>query len=154
MLISQGDFMPEVRKPAVLVVDDDSGMRRLISTVIEGAGFVVYQAEDGLDALAILGNLLPDVIISDLSMPRMSGYELVPVVRRRFPKIPVVVLSATVLPEWVRPEVGADVYFTKGEFRTAELCKRVSELVPARDLLPQQDADQAALAAVARLDQP
>ena len=133
--------MSGVRKPVVLVVDDDPGLRGLISTVLEGAGFVVYQAEDGLDALAILGNLLPDLIMSDLSMPRMSGYELVPVVRRRFPQIPVVVFSATVLPERVRPEVGADVYFTKGAFQTNELCKRVSELVQTRASLPRQDAD-------------
>jgi CheY-like chemotaxis protein len=133
--------MSSTRKPAVLVVDDDPGLRGLISTVLEGAGYVAYQAEDGLAALAMLGNLLPDLIVSDLSMPRMSGYEFVPVIRRRFPQIPVVVLSATVLPERMRPEVGADVYFTKGAFQTKELCKRVSELVQARAARPRQDAD-------------
>ena len=138
----------------MLVVDDDPGMRGLISTVLEGAGFVVHQAEDGLAALAILGGLLPDAIISDLEMPRMSGYELVPVVRRRFPQIPVVVLSAAVLSERVPPEIGANVYLRKGEFRPTELCKRIAELVQARDSLPRQDADQAASAAVARLDEP
>ena len=136
--------MSSTRKPAVLVVDDDPGLRGLISTVLEGAGYVAYQAEDGLAALAMLGNLLPDLIVSDLSMPRMSGYELVPVIRRRFPQIPVVVLSATVLPERIQPEVGADVYFTKGEFQPAQLCKRVAELVQARHSSPQPDAGQAA----------
>ena len=133
--------MPEIRKPAVLVVDDDPGLRGLLSTVLEGAGFVAYQAEDGLDALAILGNLLPDLIVSDLSMPRMSGYEFVPVIRRRFPQIPVVVLSATVLPDRMRPEVGTDVYLTKGAFETKELCQRVAELVQARHLPLHPDFD-------------
>jgi len=80
MLVGEDDIMSDFRKPAVLAVDDDPGMRGLISTVMEGAGFVVYQAEDSLAALAILGRLLPDAIISDLNMPRMSGYDRVPVV--------------------------------------------------------------------------
>jgi CheY-like chemotaxis protein len=143
--------MPDQRKPAVLVVDDDPGMRRLISTVLEGAGFEVHEAEDGLAALAILGGLLPDAIISDLSMPRMSGYELVPVIRRRFPHIPVVVLSGSVGPDVVLPEIGANLYLRKGEIRPTELCKRIAELVQAR--LPSQTAVQATLAAAARPDE-
>jgi CheY-like chemotaxis protein len=144
--------MSNFRKGVVLVVDDDPGVRELVSTTLEGAGFVVYQAEDGLGALAILGGLLPDAIISDLEMPRMSGYELVLVVRRRFPQLPVVVLSGVAESEKVPLEIGANVYLRKGEFQPTELCERISELVQARDSLPRQDADQAASAAMARLD--
>ena len=145
--------MHDRRKPAVLVVDDDPGIRELISTVLREAGFDVHEAEDGLAALVILGGLLPDAIISDLEMPRMSGYELVPAVRRRFPQIPVIVLSGAAHSD-VPPKIAADLYLKKGEFRATELCQRVTELVQARGVLSQQDADHAALEAVMRLDEP
>jgi CheY-like chemotaxis protein len=153
MLLGKGDTMFVPRKLAVLVVDDDPGVRDLISAVLQGAGFDVHEAEDGLAALAILGGLLPDAIISDLEMPRMSGYELIPAVRRRFPQVPVIVLSGAAQPD-VPPEIAADLYLRKGEFRAAELCQRVSELVQVRGLLSQQDADQAAWEAMKRIDEP
>ena len=154
MLFGKGDNMLAHRKLAVLVVDDDPGVRDLISAVLQGAGFDVHEAEDGFAALAILGGLMPDAIIADLEMPRMSGYELVPVVRRRFPQIPVIVLSGADPPKDVLAEIAADLYLRKGEFRATELSQRVSELVQARGVLSQQDADHAALEAVMRLDEP
>jgi len=153
ILVGEDDIVSDVRKPAVLVVDDDPGMRGLISTVLEGAGFAVYEAEDGLAALAILGGLLPDLIISDLEMPRMSDYHLVPAVRRHFPQIPLVVISGAAKSEKFPPGIVADAFLRKGDFRTTELCMRVSELVHARNSLPQQDADKSASVAVARLDE-
>jgi CheY-like chemotaxis protein/DNA-directed RNA polymerase subunit RPC12/RpoP len=57
------------------------------------AGFEALQAVDGIDALAVLRDTLPKVIISDLQMPRMSGPEFIGVVRQRFPTIPVIALS-------------------------------------------------------------
>jgi CheY-like chemotaxis protein len=74
----------------VLLVDDDPLIRKLISGYLVAAGYVVRTAVDGLDALGKLGAGLPDLIISDLVMPRMSGIELLDVVRIRFPQIPVI----------------------------------------------------------------
>jgi hypothetical protein len=64
----------------------------------------------------------------------------------------VVVLSEAAGFEKMPSEIGANVYLRKGEFRPTELCERIAELVQARDSLPRRDADQAASAAMARLD--
>ena len=77
-------------KSRVLVVEDDLVVRQTISRLLEREGYAVTTATDGFDALLHLQNETPDVIVSDLNMPQMSGFELLPVVRRRFPKILVV----------------------------------------------------------------
>jgi CheY-like chemotaxis protein len=57
------------------VADDDHGVRRLLTKVLEGAGYAVVAARDGYDACEIVRDLHPHVIILDLRMPRMSGAE-------------------------------------------------------------------------------
>ena len=79
--------------PRVLLVDDEPRARGILSRLLNAAGFVTQEAEDGIDGLAKLRETLPDVIISDLNMPRMSGVEFISVVRRRLPHIPVIVIS-------------------------------------------------------------
>src|ERR1039458_8295784 len=79
----------------VLLVDDDPSIRELLSSRLEAAGFEARQAEDGIDGLVKLRDELPEVIISDIQMPRMSGIEFVSVVRHRFPSIPVIILSGS-----------------------------------------------------------
>ena len=93
----------------VFLVDDDPLVRKLISGYLVAAGYVVRTAVDGLDALGKLRTGLPDLIISDLNMPRMSGIELLEVVRKRFPQIPVIVISAVAADE-MPEEVVADAY--------------------------------------------
>jgi CheY-like chemotaxis protein len=80
---------------SVLLVDDDPAVRRSLSKRLEAAGFEAQQAEDGIDGLVKLRDKLPKVIISDLQMPRMSGIEFISVVRRRFPSMPIIVLSGS-----------------------------------------------------------
>ena len=99
----------------VLLVDDEPLIRRLISEYLVAAGYVVRVAVDGLDVLDKLRAGLPDLIITDLNMPRMSGIELLAVVRKRFPQIPVIVISAADADELPR-EVRADAYIQKSGF--------------------------------------
>jgi len=61
-------------------VDDEPRDRGVLSRLLNAAGFVTRQAEDGIDGLAKLRETLPDIIISDLGMPRMSGAEFISVV--------------------------------------------------------------------------
>ena len=99
--------MRDLSANCVLLVDDDPTMREVLSMELEEAGFRTQQAEDGIDGLVKLRDELPKVIISDLQMPRMSGNEFISVVRRRFPFIPVIVLSGFIpreLPAEIKPE--------------------------------------------------
>jgi CheY-like chemotaxis protein len=119
--------MRDVSANSVLLVDDDPTIRNFLSSQLEEAGFKAQQAEDGIDGLVKLRDKLPKVIISDLQMPRMSGIEFISVVRRRFPSIPVIVLSGSIqreFPEEVRP----DRWFRKSVQQVPELLQAVYDL--------------------------
>ncbi len=115
----------------VLVVDDDPFIRKLISGRLVAAGYVVRTAVDGLDAVVKLRAGLPDMIVSDLNMPRMSGDEFLAVVRKRFPQIPVIVISSVAADEMPK-DVAADAYYHKCGFGFQQLLETISHL--AKDL--------------------
>jgi CheY-like chemotaxis protein len=102
-------------KYEVLVVDDDPSVRETVATLLISAGYDVATAKDGFGALVQLRKMLPDVIVSDLNMPQMSGYELLSVVRRRFPQIMTVAMSGDYQGDTVPSGVIADGFFPKGQ---------------------------------------
>lgn len=131
--------MREVSANGILLVDDDPSIRDLLSRHLEKWGFEPQLAEDGIEGLVKLRDELPRVIISDLQMPRMSGIEFLSVVRRRFPSIPVIVLTG-LLPRELPAEVKPDRWFEKDERQIPELLLAVHELarkLPDRAYLPQ-----------------
>jgi len=79
----------------LLIVDDDGVLLHLLSVIMAHSGFDVRTAQDGFAALAAIRAEIPDILLSDLYMPGMSGFELLSVVRRRFPAIPVIAMSST-----------------------------------------------------------
>jgi len=84
-----------VRKGRVLLVDDSLSVRKFVGAMLEKAGFEVTTANDGADALARLVEAEFDVLVTDLEMPRLNGYELLEDVRRRpsTRDLPVVILT-------------------------------------------------------------
>lgn len=79
----------------ILTVDDSRVMREMLLSSLAGQGFTVLQAEDGVAALDVLASAAPDVIITDINMPRMDGFGLIEQVRRdpRHRAVPILVLS-------------------------------------------------------------
>ena len=124
--------MREISPNRILLVDDDPSVREFLSRRLEEEGFETLEATDGIDGLMKLRNELPGAIISDLQMPRMSGFEFVSVVRRRFPFIPVIVLSGSFPKEDVSEDVEPDVWLKKGELNFAELIETLRDLVRTR----------------------
>jgi CheY-like chemotaxis protein len=98
----------------VLVVDDKEWIRIAISLVLEEFGYSVRCAEDGHSALREIHQEKPDVLVSDLSMPGMSGFELLINVRRLFPAIKVIAMSGSFSSKEVPPGVLADAFYPKG----------------------------------------
>jgi CheY-like chemotaxis protein len=98
----------------VLIVDDDAQVRQVMTAVIGRMGFSVVAAEDGFSALAEIRRQMPDIIVSDLFMPKMSGFELLSVVRRRFPWIKVIAMSGSFLANEIPDGVSADGFYPKG----------------------------------------
>jgi CheY-like chemotaxis protein len=77
----------------LLIVDDEPSIRISISQVLAEIGYRVRSAEDGFSALREIHRESPDIVLSDLNMPGMSGFELLSVVRRRFLAILVIAMS-------------------------------------------------------------
>ena len=69
-------------QPTVLVADDSPTLRRIVSTVLERAGFAVVVAEDGVEAVQGAFSSQPDAIILDVQMPHMNGFEVIEAVER------------------------------------------------------------------------
>lgn len=79
----------------ILTVDDSRTMRRMLLQALEGAGFKVVQAEDGVHGLEVLAGCAPDVIVTDVNMPRMDGLAFIEHVRADAARraIPILVLT-------------------------------------------------------------
>jgi CheY-like chemotaxis protein len=111
--ILRGFKMLPTRKK-LLVVDDSVSIRLTLSMILSEAGYDVCQAFDGFSALIEMRDHLPDVLLSDLNMPGMSGFELLSIVRRRFPSIRVIAMSSAFSGNEVPAGVAADAFYAKG----------------------------------------
>jgi len=98
----------------LLLVEDDAQIRLLLSMILGHVGYDVQVAADGFSALRSMRQTLPEIILSDLNMPGMSGYELLSVVRRRFPAIRVIAMSASYSGPEIPAGVAADGFYQKG----------------------------------------
>ena len=128
--------MSQMRQPSkqlVLVVDDEQRIRESMTMLLSGAGYEVITAEHGFDALLRLKTELPDIIISDLNMPQMSGFEFLSVLRRRFPQIPVIAVSGAYdSGDCIPGGVIADAFYAKGHHHPGELLRTLTELIRTR----------------------
>jgi DNA-binding NarL/FixJ family response regulator len=128
----------------LLLIDDDPNLITLVEDYLQFQGYSVITADNGKDALAILEHETPDLIICDIMMPEMDGYELVEQIRQddRISWIPVLFLSAKgQTTDRVKGlNTGADVYLVK-PFEPEELVAQVeSSLKQAQRLMEKSSA--------------
>jgi hypothetical protein len=121
------------RDRPVLVVDDDAGLRQLLRRVLEPEGYAVVEAENGRVALERLRDVSPSVVLLDLMMPEMDGFEFVAEFRRHEPwrAIPIVVITARDLSHDDRERLNGYVQkiLQKGALGRDQLLAEVRELV-------------------------
>lgn len=119
-------------KPLVLVADDDAHIRRLVQVLLQNRGMAVILAADGVEALAQSRNTPPDVLVLDVNMPGMSGYEVCKAIRAdpALKRTPVMLLTAqgATADKVAGFDAGADDYVQK-PFDGAELAARIVSLV-------------------------
>jgi len=112
----------------LLVIDDEPLNRELLASSLSAAGYEVEVAKDGFAALAQMHGALPDLIISDLKMPNMSGFEFLSIPRRRFPQIPTIAVSGEFHPPIEPLGVIADAFLSK-PFSLDELQAKIADLL-------------------------
>jgi CheY-like chemotaxis protein len=105
--------MPDL-KPSMLIVEDEELTRNTLAQIFKGLGYSVRSASEGLAALIEMRQELPEVLLSDLYMTGMSGFELLSVVRRRFPAVRVLAMSGAFTGNEVPCGVAADAFYAKG----------------------------------------
>lgn len=113
--------------PRILIVEDDSSLRDLYGEALKNEGYNTYMASDGLDGMEKFEDVNPDLIILDLLMPRMDGWEALERVRK-VSECPVIIVTGQgTTEEIIRGllEAGADDYLVK-PFGIKELTARVN----------------------------
>ncbi|MEM7156628.1 MAG: response regulator transcription factor [Myxococcota bacterium] len=121
--------------PAVVLIDDDPSLLDVLGLAFEDAGYAVTTAPDGSEGLARIREAAPDVVVSDVNMPRIDGYALCRTLRQEGNLVPLVLLTSrdSEIDEALGLELGADDFVTK-PFSTRILLARVAALVRREQL--------------------
>src|SRR5579859_5304919 len=105
--------MPDNRT-SILIVEDDETVRTSFAEVFDSLRYRTRCAPDGLAALIEIREEVPDILLSDLNMPAMSGFELLSVIHRRFPAIYVIAMSGMFTESEFPSGVTAHAFYRKG----------------------------------------
>jgi DNA-binding response OmpR family regulator len=114
----------------ILVVDDDKNTRLLLKTLFEAERYTVFTAENGLEALKFMDEEHIDLVVLDVMMPEMNGYQFTEALRAGNESVPILMISARQMPDDKRRGflAGTDDYMTK-PFDEVELILRVKALL-------------------------
>jgi chemosensory pili system protein ChpA (sensor histidine kinase/response regulator) len=119
--------------PIVMVVDDSITVRKITGRLLEREGYRVRTAKDGIDALEQLKNEVPAVMLVDIEMPRMDGFDLTRNVRGdpRTMEVPIIIISSRSAPKHRSraTELGVNAFLGK-PYEEAELLREVAALAP------------------------
>ena len=116
-------------KATVLVAEDDNLIRTIFVEIVKGEGFDVVEADDGQRAFDLVTSRKIDMIISDMKMPVMSGFDLLLAVKKTHPEIPVTVITGfnSEFREEEALAAGADAYITK-PFKVADVAETLRRM--------------------------
>lgn len=119
-------------KKKILLVDDEPDILAVNGALLESYGYDIFQAKTGFEALEIINKIVPDLILLDLMIPGVDGYQLCAILKhnKKFRKIPIIILSArySKTDQEKAKSVGADDYITK-PFEPQTLLAKISNLL-------------------------
>jgi len=125
--------MSAVRKGKILLIEDDAGFRRTYSDVLTADGYTVVTAEDGEQGLAMVTTEKPDVVLLDLVLPKLPGFEVLKRIRADAGTKDTIVLILSVMGEQSQIqkglELGANDYTVKGFYKPNELLGKIQVLL-------------------------
>lgn len=127
--------VPDTRIPSIMVVDDSLTVRKITSRLLEREGFQVVTAKDGVDALEQLGDYKPDVMLLDIEMPRMDGFDLARNVRAdaRLKDVPIIMITSRMADKHrnYAMEIGVDHYLGK-PYQEEQLLELITGFIAAQ----------------------
>lgn len=115
----------------ILIIEDDNLIIKILEFILKKEGYDIYVARDGNEGIEKIGTILPDLIITDIMMPYKSGLEITAYVKKNYPSIPIIIVSAlgkedqTVIEGF---KLGVDDFIAK-PFNPIELVLRVKRFV-------------------------
>ncbi len=128
-----------LQPPLVLVVDDSLTVRKITTRLLTREGFRVDSAKDGVDALERMHDLIPDVVLLDVEMPRMDGFELARVMRNdeRLKSVPIVMITSRTADKHRNHamEIGVNVYLGK-PYQEQQLLDSIAEQLEQKAAVP------------------
>jgi chemosensory pili system protein ChpA (sensor histidine kinase/response regulator) len=128
-----------LQPPMVLVVDDSLTVRKITTRLLTREGFRVDSAKDGVDALEKMRDLVPDVVLLDVEMPRMDGFELARVMRSdaRLKSVPIIMITSRTADKHRNHalEIGVNVYLGK-PYQEQQLLDNIAEQLGQEAVLP------------------
>ncbi len=134
---SGGEAKPKIRsvsgrKPVILIVDDSNSVRNFVSSILERNGFDTVKAVNGVDALEKVKDEEIDLMITDLEMPKMHGFELISTMRKqkKFADLPIIILTgrAGIKHRQTAAEEGADAFIVK-PFKEKDLLQALDQFI-------------------------
>jgi signal transduction histidine kinase/DNA-binding response OmpR family regulator len=148
--------MATIAKPLVLVVDDHIPAVGMLTRLLEREGYEVISAYDGEQALEICQHIIPNLILLDVMMPKLSGFEVLEILRdtERTENIPTILITAKNTPDDIEHglQMGADDYIAK-PFNPRELLARAKSKIDARRLKEELESKTQDIEALLRLSE-
>jgi CheY-like chemotaxis protein len=124
--------MTEEQKAKILVADDTPAIRKLLSMFLTKEGYTVVEAADGKEAIDMAESEKPDMILLDIMMPKVFGWDVLQKVKQDNPKIKIIIMSAVYKKSTYRRsaiyDLGADEYVTK-PFNIPSLIEMIKEIL-------------------------
>ncbi|MSU75881.1 response regulator [Patescibacteria group bacterium] len=118
--------------PTIALIEDDALLLEMYEATLSGEGYEIKKASDGKKALALITSEQPDLILLDLSMPSISGFEILEELRKQKSTIPVIVISNTDEEAAIRKceELGVKEYVVKAQTNLDQIKQIVARHVP------------------------
>ena len=114
----------------ILIVDDSKEIRNVLSVYLKAKGFEVYTAENGKKAIDLTKDKVIDLIITDIRMPEMNGYQLTKKIKGEKPRIGIIIMTAytSIYTEGDIRKIGADDYISK-PFELADMSEKIERVM-------------------------
>ncbi|MBW3469159.1 response regulator transcription factor [Arthrospiribacter ruber] len=114
----------------ILIVDDEPNILLSLEFLFKKEGYKVYIARDGEEAMGIIDENIPELVILDIMMPKVDGYEVCQYLKKMYSEVKIVFISAKSKPQDIQKgmALGADLYVTK-PFSTKELVGKIKSLL-------------------------